>query len=220
MRSVFIIAFAFILTQTDLNAQSHWTFELHGGEVYNVPLPLTISQQSYPDLKFTAHYNSESLILPVYWDWRFCRWENGKSWEFEVIHHKLYLENITPDVQKFNISHGFNMLLFNRGFDKGSFRYRAGAGLILAHPESTIRGQEFGNSTADWDTGYYISGPVLNLGIGKPIRPDHRLYVNIELKTTFAYSYIKIAHGNAHVYNLALHLNLGFGVNLTRPEKP
>jgi len=214
MRTAIFIVPLFILSQTSVCAQSRWSFELHGGEVYNVPMPLTIRQEGYPELKLTARYFTEPLTLPVYWDIRLSRWQNNKSWEFEVIHHKLYLENITPEVQKFNISHGFNMLMINRGFKKNSFRYRAGAGIVLAHPESVIRGKEFGNSTDDLDMGYFLSGPVLNLSVGRPIQLSRRFYLNPEAKTTFAYSKINISDGYANVYNLAFHLILGFGAEL------
>lgn len=194
-----------------VNAQSHFSFELHSGAVYNVPMPLTISQEGYPDIKLTARYYTEPLTLPIYYDIRLARWKNNKSWEFEMIHHKLYLENTTPEIQKFNISHGFNMIMVNRGFDQKTFRYRAGAGIVIAHPESNIRGKEFEDSGDDSDLGYYISGPVLNLAISKPIRLGDRFSINAEAKTTFAYSYIKVADGHANVYNLAFHLILGIG---------
>ena len=213
-----IIVVSFLFISSALFAQARWSFELHGGEVYNAPMPLQVKQQTYPDIKLTARYNSESLILPVYWDWRFSRWKNNKSWEFEAIHHKLYLDNTTPEVQKFNISHGFNILMVNRGFDKKTFRYRAGAGVVLTHPESIIRGKEFGNSTDDMDTGYYLTGPVFNLAISRPISLGGRFFINPEAKTTFAYSYIKISEGHANVYNLAFHLILGFGVDFIRPN--
>jgi hypothetical protein len=145
---------------------------------------------------------------------RFSRWQNHQAWEIELIHHKLYLENTTPEVQKFNISHGFNMLMLNRGFDRGKFRYRAGAGLVLTHPESKIRGKEFGNTTDDWDMGYYLSGPVVNLAISKPIRLSNRFFIDAEAKTTFAYGSVQVAEGRADVYNLAFHLLLGVGYDL------
>lgn len=217
IKSIFIV-FIFSLLIAASQAQARWTFELHGGEVYNVPMSLSIKQQTYPDIKLTARYHSESLILPVYWDWRFSRWKNNKSWEFEAIHHKLYLDNTTAEVQKFNISHGFNILMVNRGIERNSFRYRVGAGIVLAHPESIIRGKEFGNSTDDMDMGYYLTGPVFNLAISRPIRLGSWFYINPEAKTTFAYSYIKISEGHANVYNLAFHLILGFGVDFIKPN--
>lgn len=218
LKTIFIIALVFI-SSTITNAQSRWTFELHGGGVYNLPMPLVIRQQGYPDIKFRARFASESFILPVYWDWRFSRWQKGKSWEFEAIHHKLYLDNITPEVQKFNISHGFNMIMVNRGIEKKSFRYRAGAGIVLAHPESTIRGKILGDSTDDTDLGYYISGPVLNLAVSKPFQLGSRFYINAEAKTTLAYSYIKVAQGNADLYSIAFHLILGIGVDFIKSGK-
>lgn len=217
-KMIFIVPF-FVLSQTVAFTQSRWSFELHGGEVYNVPMPLQIKQQGYPDINLTARYHTEALTLPAYWDWRFSRWQNDKSWEFEAIHHKLYLENTTPEVLKFNISHGFNMIMVNRGFDKKTFRYRVGAGVVLVHPESNVRGKGFGNTGDDWDMGYYLSGPVLNLAISKPIRLGGRFYLNAEAKTTLAYAHIKVAEGHADVYNLAFHLILGIGVDLVNTEE-
>lgn len=201
------------------NAQTRWTFELHGGDVYNLPMPLIIRQSGYPDIKLMARYHTDAFAPPVYWDWRFSRWENAKSWEFEVIHHKLYLNNTTLEVQKFNISHGFNIITVNRGFDKRTFQYRIGGGIVLTHPESKIRGKEFGNTGDDYDLGYYISGPILNLAIGKSYRLGSRFYANAEAKTTFAYTYIQVAQGHADVYNLAFHIILGFGVDLIKPRE-
>jgi hypothetical protein len=219
MRKIIFIVPFFVLSQTVAFTQSRWSFELHGGEVYNVPMLLQIKQQGYPILKLTAHYHTEPFTLPVYWDMRFSRWENGKSWEFEAIHHKLYLENTTSEVQKFNISHGFNMLMVNRGFDKKTFQYRAGVGVVLAHPESNIRGKEFGNTGDDLDMGYYLSGPVVNFAISKPIRLGGRFYLNTEAKTTIAYANIKVAEGHAKVCNLAFHLILGIGVDLVKTKE-
>lgn len=211
-----VLSVVIVIISIFTSAQSRWSFEIHGGEVYNVPMPLKIMQEGFPELKLTARYNTEALTLPVYWDWRISRWQNQKSWELEAIHHKLYLDNTTGEVEKFNISHGFNMIFVNRGFEKPKFRYHAGLGIVLVHPESKIRGLEFGNSTVDMDMGYYLTGPVVNLAINKPIKLGGRFYINAEGKTTFAYSRVKIANGHANVYNLALHLILGFGVDFIR----
>lgn len=216
MKKIIFIVFYLIVSLTASYSQSRWTFELRAGEVYNSPMPLIIRQQGYPDIKLMARYHTEAFTSPVYWDWRFSRWQNDKSWEFEVTHHKLYLDNTTPEVQKFNISHGFNMIMVNRGFVKKTYQYRAGVGIVLSHPESNIRGKEFGDSVDDLDLGYYISGPVLNLAIGKPIHFGSRFFISAEAKTTFAYSSVKVAQGHADVYNLAFHLILGFGVNFIR----
>lgn len=214
----FVVPF-FVFAQTVTRAQARWSFELHGGEVYNVPMPLTIRQQGYPDLKLTARYASESLILPVYVDSRLIRCQDGKSWELDFLHHKLYLKNNTPEIQQFSISHGFNMIMVNRGFDRKTFQYRAGAGFVLTHPESEIRGKQFGDATNDWDMGYFVSGPVVNLSAGKHFRIANRFYLNAEAKTTLAYVNVKVAGGNADVYNIAFHLILGVGYDFIRPKE-
>jgi hypothetical protein len=219
MKRILFIGSFVLLSLSALFAQSHWTFEIHGGEVVNLPMPLTIRQQGYPAINLTAHFFSEPFTLPFYVDSRLSRWQNGKSWELEFLHHKLYLDNTTPEVQKFNISHGFNMLMVNRGFDHKKFHYRAGAGIVLAHPESKIRGKEFGDSFNDLDLGYYISGPVLNLSIGKHYPLNKRFFINAEAKTTLAYASIKVAQGNSEVYNVAFHLILGVGFDFIKPEE-
>lgn len=214
----FIVSFL-VISLTSSNAQSRWSFEVHGGEVYNLPMPLTIRQQGYPDIKLMARYHTDAFELPVYWDLRLSRWQKDKSWEFEVIHHKIYLDNTTSEVQKFNISHGFNMISVNRGFDKKTFQYRAGAGIVLTHPESKIRGKEFGSTGNDFDLGYFISGPILNLTIGKSYRIGSRLFINAEAKTTLAYAYIQVAQGHADVYSFAFHILLGFGFDFIKPNE-
>lgn len=219
MKKIFTLLFLTFISVIFVNAQSRWTFETQCGQVFNMPMPLNIRQESYPDIKLRARYSSESFILPVYWDIRLGRWQNERAWEFEAIHHKLYLNNTTSEVQKFNISHGFNLIMVNRGFEKKSFRYRAGAGIVLAHPESKIRGKEFGDSADDTDLGYYISGPVVNLAISKPFYIGSRFYINAEAKTTLAYSNIKVAQGNSDVYNIAIHIVLGLGVGFIKSGK-
>jgi hypothetical protein len=219
MKRIIVIALFWLFSLPALVAQTRWSFELHGGEVYNVPMPLTIRQQGYPDLKLTARYSSESLILPIYVDSRLIRWQDGKSWELEFLHHKLYLNNTTPEIQQFSISHGFNMIMMNRGFDRKTFQYRFGAGFVLTHPESQIRGQAFGDATNDWDMGYFVSGPVVNLSAGKQFRISNRFYLNAEAKTTLAYVNVKVAGGNADVYNVAFHLILGIGYDFIRTKE-
>ena len=218
MKHLTTFLFFLVLLATSLHAQSYWSFEAHGGEVLNLPLPLTIRQDGFKEIQLRARFRSESFILPVYWDLRLSRWKNNKAFELEVIHHKLYLDNTTSEVQKFNISHGFNMIMVNRGIQKNKFRYRLGGGFVLAHPESMIRGKSFGDSTDDFDPGYYISGPVFNLAIGRPVDLTQHFYLDVEAKITAAYSRIRIAEGNSDMYNIAFHLVLGPGFKFCNEE--
>jgi len=213
MKRITIIISIVITSFTSLLAQSRWSFEMHVAEVYNVPMPLTISQKAYPEIHLTARYFTDPFTLPFHHDIRVSHWMDGKSWELENIHQKLYLQNTTSEVQKFNISHGFNLFFINRGFEEKSFRYHVGVGFVVTHPESIIRGREFGESSDDNDMGYFLSGPALNLAVNRPFYIGNRFYIDAEVKTTMSYASVKIAQGRADVYNLAFHLLLGVGMD-------
>lgn len=208
----------FLFLTFHVGAQSHWDFNLNFGTVYNVPMPLTVSQNGNPDIKLTARYETEPFTLPVYWDMRFAHWQKDVAWEFEVIHHKLYLENTTEEIQHFGISHGFNMLIINRVKSLKWFNYRIGGGFVLAHPENTVRGKTFGDSGDDLDLGYVISGPVLNLSLGKPVYVSKSVFLNFEVKSTFAWSRVKVADGHARLYNWALHAVCGIGFDFLKKD--
>ena len=75
---VFILSFMLIILST-IHAQERWTVEWHGGEVYNLPIPVTISQQGFPDIKFTAHFRTDAFSPPIYWNLRLSRWLNDRS---------------------------------------------------------------------------------------------------------------------------------------------
>ncbi len=210
-RSIIIISFFFI----SINLYAKWTFELHGGTVWTTPSPLTIRQSGFPDIKLWAKWYAEPFVKPVYWDWRLARWKNGKSWEFEAIHHKMYLANKTPEIHNFSISHGYNILTINRGFEKNKFVIRPGLGVVLAHPESKIRGMDLYNNQKDYE-GYYLTGPVAIFSVARPVNISKRFFFNPEAKTTFGYSRVKVARGNADVYSWAFHLIAGFGYNIVK----
>jgi hypothetical protein len=216
MKSI-VILLVFILLNSKVQAQSRWLFELHEAVVANVPLPLTIHQEGYPDLKLSgARYHTEPFTLPLYYDGRISRWHNDKSWEMEFTHHKIYLQNNLPEVQSFNVSHGYNLLMVNRGFDRPLFRYRVGAGVVIAHPESEVRNRIFVSQRKDNDKGYYLSGPALQASLNKPFYLGNRFFINAEARTTLSYASVKIAQGRAEVWNIAFHLMLGVGVEVKR----
>lgn len=212
-----IVLITFILLFWTAGAQSRWLFELQGAEVYNVPLPLTIHQMGHPDLKLTgARYHTEPFTMPVYYDGRISRWHDDKSWEVQFTHHKIYLQNTPQEVQKFNVSHGFNLLMINRGFDKRIFRYHMGAGIVIAHPESEVRGLLFQSDRRDNDRGYYLSGPAIHASVNKPFYLGSRFFINTEARSTLAYASVRIAQGRADVWNIAFHLMLGLGVEVKK----
>jgi hypothetical protein len=210
----FVCLTCFVFASGQESGGRRWSFELHGGIVTNLRLPLVIKQDGYPDIRIErAHFRSEPLISPFYWDWRFSRWRGNKSLEFEAIHHKLYLVNKPPEVERFGISHGFNMLFLNYGCEAGKFIFRAGLGSVLMHPESTVRGKKWPEDSSFDADGYYLRGVAVNLGFAKQFRFGKYFFINAEGKITAGTANVPILKGTARVQNVAFHFILGPGFN-------
>lgn len=201
--------------------QRYWSFEFHLGLAGNVPLPLRIEQKGYPDIYLSkAQYYSESLKRPYYWDWRFSKRMGRHSIEFEAIHHKLYLENKHPDIQRFGISHGFNMLTLNYSRHFRYFIFRNGLGSVLMHPESTIRGKVYPEGPGFDIKGYRLRGIVFHSAMAHQFPfARHRFFLNTELKASFAKAGAPIVDGVAHVNHISVQALLGLGINFAGLRK-
>jgi hypothetical protein len=88
---------------------------------------------------------------------------------------------------------------------------RVGAGIALAHPESTIRGKPFPENQGIFGMGYYISGPALIAGAGKQLRLMGGLFFVIETMAAASFANVPVKDGNAHVYNVVFQVNFGLG---------
>lgn len=215
MRLVGLLVFLGPFLIFPASAQRTWGFDFHLGWAGNLPLPLTIRQADYPDIRIRrANFYSEPFVLPYYWDWRLKKRIGKFSFEFEAIHHKLYLKNKPPEVQRFGISHGFNVLTLNYVRHFSFFSWRNGLGSVLLHPESTVRNKVWPEGPGFDIKGYRLRGLVYNTGISKQIPIIRkRLYLSTELKATFARATMPIAEGDATVNNIALQAIAGMGVN-------
>jgi len=208
LRSLFFILFALIAPS---NAQQKWTFELCGMLPYNLSLPLTIRQTNQPDITLTAQYSSEPFITPFCWVWRIGHWTDHQSWELQAIHHKLYLDNKPPEVGSFSITHGLNLVTVNRAWSADGYVVRAGAGVVLAHPESTVRGKPFREDEGIFGMGYYMTGPALIAGAGRQFRLTGGLFLTLEAMAAASYADVPINDGEAHLYNVVFQLDFGLG---------
>lgn len=56
-------------------------------------MPLTITQNSYPNINITAKYYTEPFTSPYYWVIKLALITGNKAWGFEAVHHKHYLKN-------------------------------------------------------------------------------------------------------------------------------
>jgi hypothetical protein len=200
-----------ILLSQQASAQSG--LQLEGGTFfpYNVPMPLTISQTGEPDISLVAHYVSEPFVIPICWIWRIGLWSEGRSWELEVSHHKIYLENRPPEVGHFGISHGLNQIAVNRAWQFDQFVLRAGGGAILAHPESMVRGKTQPENGGIFGLGYYLTGPTVQVAIGRHFRLFDGFLATIEAKVSGYLASVPVADGDARVSGLFVQLTLMVG---------
>jgi hypothetical protein len=206
------LAIIAIFFNTSLAAQKKWSFELMGGVVYNVPLPLVIEQEGYPDIRVgKALFSTEPFVSPHYWDWRFTRVAGVHQIQFEAIHHKLYLLNKPPEVERFGISHGFNILFFNYGRAIKKFDVKAGLGPALIHPESTIRGKVYEEGPGFDIKGYRLKGFAMQVALARRFYITGSFFINSEVKIIAGFAKAPVADGTARVKNLSVQAVLGPG---------
>jgi hypothetical protein len=90
------------------------------------------------------------------------------GYEAELLHHKLYLDDPTPPVEHFEVTHGYNLITANavRPADRLSIRF--GIGVVIAHAEGRIAGQRVGGSRRTLiGGGYHVAGITAQVAAGR-----------------------------------------------------
>ena len=184
-------------------ARFHPYISLTTGLQYNVPMRLVLRQSGEPDIKLTARYDTRPFSEVPYYDIKVGIARRPWAFELELVHHKLYLMNPPAEVDTFAITHGYNPLLVNCVRDWAGLKLRAGAGIVITHPETTVRGQRFPETGGV--LGWYLSGAALQASVAKEFELGSRFFAGVEGKTVAAYARIPIQNGSADVPNVALH---------------
>jgi hypothetical protein len=197
-----------------IEAQATWQFEFMPGIGKALPSPIHISQESYPDLRFWSTFETKSLRFPIYYSYRVSRYKNGKGWELEMNHLKIYAKNKPPEVENFSITHGFNSLWLNRGWDKQKFRLKAGAGVVIAHPEITVSGRQLDEKRGIDGSGYYVGGPSVHVGLQRPFELSKHWVATLEGKISLAWVSVPVNGGKARLPLVALHFLAGIGFRI------
>ncbi len=192
--------------------KSHWTLEAFLGSAKSVATPLSIHQYGEERIHLIARYNTRPFAGSPYYAYRISKWSQNRAWEFELVHHKLYLSNPPDEVEQFNVSHGYNLITVNRAWLRRGFILRVGTGIVVTHPETTVRGKRL-----TWEEGFdgfYISGITFQVAAGKKFTIWGKLFGVLEAKLTASYAVIPIQDGNAYVPNAAVHGLFGLGFEL------
>lgn len=191
--------------------RARWVFQASTGTAHQFRSRLNIRQEGEADLDFTARYETRPYTSGApYYSLRIGRWKGDRAWEFETHHHLVTLvDDPTGVIGNFQITHGYNLNTLNRAWLAGGLIWRIGAGVVITHPESTVRGRTFsGDGFAE---GFYLSGVCGQLSLEKRLRLWGGLFLSLEGKFTAAWAQVPIADGEATVPNYALHALAGLG---------
>lgn len=192
-------------------AAADWSVQAAVGFPLDLPLPVTIRQEGEAPIRLRARWDARPFRSPIYWDVRVARSGGGKEWSLDLLHHKLHLANPPAEVQGFDISHGFNLLFVSHAREVARDTWaRAGAGLVVAHPESTVRGRTF-EGRGPLGGGYYLAGPALVIGAERRFFPAGGLFFSIQGLAAASWSRVPVAGGSATVPDLSVHAIGGLG---------
>ncbi|HET9326004.1 MAG TPA: hypothetical protein VFQ05_04460 [Candidatus Eisenbacteria bacterium] len=190
-------------------AVERWEVEARLGGAWNAPLPTTIRQEGHEDLDLTARWSTHALEQPLYYGGRIAAWSGPAGWALDLVHHKLHLDDPPPEVQSLAISHGYNLLTIQRLLARGGWRYGAGLGVVVAHPESEVRGLRFDEHRGMLGSGYYLGGPTTEAHMGGVRSLWKGLSGTLEARLTVSFASVPVAEGSLRVPNLALHATAG-----------
>lgn len=207
----------FLILTPALPGQSQSTefsVELFFGSAWSLPLPIRIDFLS-EQTRFIAHYRTRPFADAPYYSYRLGRASDGRALEFEMLHHKLYLQNPQPPVERFEVSHGFNQPMINVAMPTQGWRWRFGIGFVVAHPEGRVGGRDVGPVRTALGGGYHVAGVSTQLAFGNRYILGHgntALTAAPEAKLTAAVARIRINGGSVWIPNLAVHTLGGVGV--------
>jgi hypothetical protein len=183
------------------------------GSSVSLPTPLTITQQGHPDLDFIAHWATRPFLDTWYYAGRLGVWSGDRGWLFDFTHHKVYLTEGPPEVQKFRITNGMNMFTISRGFRDGNFSYALGAGPVITFPINRVRDQKLESGRGFWG-GYFLSGGHVMASATRQFPVAVGFFLSVDGRVSASYVRVPVAGGHASVPNLALHFHVGAGYSI------
>jgi hypothetical protein len=199
VRRALAAALGLVLWATGVAARPELGLEVLLGAPWNADGDVEFLQEAERDIAVRGDWESRPFEPPLYWAVR----ARAGAWSVELLHDKLHLENPPEEVQSFGISHGLNFVTAQHAWSCEPLYVQAHAGLVVAHPESTVRGR-----TA---SGWSLTGPVAGAGAGARIRLAPHLSGTLEARATVARVHVPIAGGEARTTNVALHVLAGIG---------
>ena len=203
-----VLAAALFLVSFSAHGEDRFRAQLFGGTSWSIPSTLKVDQSGLERLSHDAHWETRPFDDAPYYGARVSLWSGRTGWELQLLHHKIYLTNETPEIESFEVSHGWNLVTVQRVWNTRILEWRVGAGAVVAHTEGRIRGR-------DVDTGeYQLSGAGALVGAGKTFAIARHFFATAEGQVTFSWGRIPIQTGHARTTNAAFHALVGLGFGL------
>jgi hypothetical protein len=180
------------------------------GSSVSAPSPLSITQEGRPDLDFTAHWATRPFLDTWYYAGRIGLWKGNRGWLLDFTHHKIYLTNAPPEIQRFRITNGMNLFTLSRGFRRGQLTYAVGAGPVITFPKTRVRDERL-EAGRGFLGGYFLSGANLMGSVTRRFPLMSGLFLSLDGRVSASYVRVPVARGHASVPNFALHVHAGVG---------
>lgn len=195
-------------------AEAQVVLEASLGTAFNSPTPLVIHQAGEPDIETTAHYSTRPFVGSPYYQIQLGLWNGARTagWVVGWLHHKIYLEDPPPEVQKFQVTYGYNTVYGGRAWLRDGLILELGGGILIANPQTEIRGKSQDRRRGFFDAGWYVAGGTIYGSVQRRVPLIGPSFLGLEAKVTTSMAWISIADGNARVPNLALHLQASLGL--------
>lgn len=238
MKKILLLLVLFLVP---IQTRANLVFEFIWGISWQLPSTMTEYGLGSP-VVYHPEWETRSLSSifadSPYWAARNGIWDSTHTWAIEIewIHQKIFLVSTDDHIQKFDISHGYNLLLVNYAhkiyYNKGiELIFRVGLGPVIAYPESVVDG--IYNGTGDYYGDPSTKAMVL-AGLGGQIAFQMRVPLAdyllgfLELKYTAGYAVVpysgkidptgntdsdNLYTGEFHVPQHSIHLTWGFGLD-------
>jgi hypothetical protein len=191
---------------------SRFELDLFVGTSKNFNAQLEVTQAGEPTLDFAASYESRSFEYPLYYAIRLAWQRETFGVELQLVHHKLYLSDPPAEIQQFEISHGLNLVTANFVVRSLSVDLRFGLGVVIAHPETIVRGLVGPKEGGVFNSEYHLTGPTFIAGAGHAFALVSRVFVIPEVFLSAARARVPVARGEAALFNVAFHAMVGVGI--------
>lgn len=214
--SALVVILAAILSSPALSAPAPastttWTVEARLGAPIIPDRRVTITQAGQPDLAFDAHFDATTTSTPYHYDFRIARRTGDDGWALDFLHSKLTLTNGPAEVTDLQLTHGYNLLTVQRLWHRRGFDLMAGAGVALAHAESTVRGQVFAQDGGLFGWGYHAVAPVVAAGIGRRVEIGRGVFLSAEARASLSRAVVPVVDGKARFTDFEGHFLAGAG---------